>query len=390
MDWKDKLAKEWYQTKEKTKFNEDVLCIQKHIVGDVYRVLSKDSLWKLHAMHFNGKSASFISVKTEAQEDFIWENVVLEEPQLELEEKIEVSSDLKKFINDNGVVSEVKKINIDFGVVENYFIDKGYGFVSSTLSDSFGGVFFHIKNIKRSNIGLAKSIKSEESLEAINFWYEFEITHRGVQVKSIIDPGNIQEQFKAELPVLIEKIEGLWHRENSYESYLEKMSQIVLGSERTLELKNKRLNKEIEAQQERLKKLKRLESLSIIEREKQSLYPDAELRCEIVDIEHRLFRLEGKQEIHDNEYKLLLAEIAPLGFTHSKELSKYIMNNSLKEKYKNISGVVKMEAGGEIWDFSGGFPRHIYARLCRELSLENAGSSAKPISFCSFSELENK
>lgn len=92
--------------------------------------------------------------------------------------------------------------------------------------------------------------------------------------------------------------------------------------------------------------------------------------------------------IEGRQFEALVAEIRPLGFTKSSEVSKHIVKSKLARKYSHISGVLTMERGGEQWAFVGGFPPRIYARLCRELGLGNEGSDASPTDFIPFSDME--
>lgn len=87
-----------------------------------------------------------------------------------------------------------------------------------------------------------------------------------------------------------------------------------------------------------------------------------------------------------DEFRLLVAEVAAQGFTNSGQVSQYIVRNKLGDRYQNISGFLEMKKAGDVWDFKGGFPKHIFARLCQELSLENNGSIAKPGKFTSFKD----
>ncbi|HDZ9271000.1 hypothetical protein [Vibrio cholerae] len=91
-----------------------------------------------------------------------------------------------------------------------------------------------------------------------------------------------------------------------------------------------------------------------------------------------------------SELTALISEVETKGFKYSKELSNYIMDNQLKKKYPNISGVVKMEKLGEQWDFSGGFPKKIYGIVCSELGLSDQGTMAKAVGFKSFKDIEDR
>ena len=81
---------------------------------------------------------------------------------------------------------------------------------------------------------------------------------------------------------------------------------------------------------------------------------------------------------------MLLPWMRPLNFTHSKQLSAYIVKHQLGYRYPNISGIVRMEEAGTEWDFHGGFPPDIYKVICMELNLDNQRTSARPVSFTPF------
>lgn len=85
------------------------------------------------------------------------------------------------------------------------------------------------------------------------------------------------------------------------------------------------------------------------------------------------------KELHE-----LLAEMRPLNFRYSKQLSQYIVANRLGRKYPNIAGIARMSDGVDRWDFDGGFPTHIYRIICTELCLQSQGSNAHVIGFSSY------
>lgn len=89
-----------------------------------------------------------------------------------------------------------------------------------------------------------------------------------------------------------------------------------------------------------------------------------------------------KNELKNAEYKALLEEVRPLGFTKSSQVSDYIRDNNLEQKYGLISGNVQMERRGDTWNFNGGIDPEYYKRLCIELGLENnnSGSSVRGFS----------
>ncbi|HQT04002.1 MAG TPA: hypothetical protein PLU46_03350 [Thiotrichales bacterium] len=91
--------------------------------------------------------------------------------------------------------------------------------------------------------------------------------------------------------------------------------------------------------------------------------------------------------VEQKEFDELVDEISSLGFSASSDVSAYIVRNKLGQKYRHISGVVTMEANGRDWRFVGGFPTHIYAKLCETLGLSNNGSYARVVGFRSFNQL---
>ena len=85
----------------------------------------------------------------------------------------------------------------------------------------------------------------------------------------------------------------------------------------------------------------------------------------------------------------LILEVRNKGFKFSKELSNYIINNQLQEKYPNISGIVKMKKDSKEWDFYGGFSKKIYRILCDNLDLSDQETKAKAISFKPFKGMKD-
>ena len=89
-----------------------------------------------------------------------------------------------------------------------------------------------------------------------------------------------------------------------------------------------------------------------------------------------------ENELKEAEYKALLEEVRPLGFTKSSQVSNYIRENNLKQKYGRISGYLEMNNLFDNWIFDGGINPEYYKRLCTELGLENnnSGSSVRGFS----------
>jgi len=253
-------------------------------------------------------------------------------------------------------------MKIDFGVVRNYITDRGFGFVTRTfLVGRQSEVFFHIRNVKKGRPDLAEKLGDEESEETISFWYEVEETSKGEQVRSVLRSETIREIGVENLPFIIGKIEEFWRNINSQiPAGVRDATTDFVGSERAGELESER--------NELINEKKRIVSKRREEREAQP----------------------KQEEIEENEFSQLVAEMAPLGLTHSTQVSSYIVKNKLGLKYKNISGIVKMKQEGTEWNFKGGFPPNIYARLCEALDLQNNGTSARVVGFTSFKDLQNR
>lgn len=92
--------------------------------------------------------------------------------------------------------------------------------------------------------------------------------------------------------------------------------------------------------------------------------------------------------VNEKEFNELVTELSVQGFTHSSEVSEYIVKNNLGAKYKNISGVLQMKKRGDEWSFEGGFPPDIYARLCQKLKLKNKGSQSRPGEFTPYKNVK--
>ena len=71
-------------------------------------------------------------------------------------------------------------------------------------------------------------------------------------------------------------------------------------------------------------------------------------------------------------------------FIFSRDLSNFIMDNSLGLRFPNICGVLYMDDGYSQWKFFGGFSQKIYKILCCELSLLGRKSNASTIRFIPF------
>lgn len=104
-----------------------------------------------------------------------------------------------------------------------------------------------------------------------------------------------------------------------------------------------------------------------------------------------LMRVEAikRHELEEIEFAQLVDEVKALGFTESRQVSSYIIANKLSAKYKYISGILEMERDQDAWQYRGGFPPRIYARLCDALGLGRKDSGARVKSFRAFSDVQD-
>ena len=151
-------------------------------------------------------------------------------------------------------------MKIEFGNVQKYHIDRGFGFVSRTFNNSdqlFNqDVWFHISIIKNNYPELANQLDSG-SYANVCFWYEIDSGKRE-KVKNIwLDVNDIPEIVRDELIIYIEK---MWHNRNTFlSSCLEKITLDLVGESRKNELKEIYDRKLIEAtfQSKTIRKVRR-------------------------------------------------------------------------------------------------------------------------------------
>jgi len=262
-------------------------------------------------------------------------------------------------------------MTIDFGNIKSYDAGRGFGFVGCTFSNPNGKVFFHIKKIKKKHPELAQQLdNSEAAFETFNFWYEIGTSEKGEQVSELwLCTENIPQSYIHELCGLIQKVESIWKNVDSPKpNWLDLVTLQLVGVDRRYELSIERDN---------------LESQLRVAEEERCRAAEALRQNEI----RRIIEAHDLDEVKANELEQILKEMRPFGFTHSNQLSKYIVKHQLGYRYPNISGIVTMEQAGEEWDFHGGFPPKIYKIICEELNLDNQRSQATPIRFTPFKDI---
>ncbi len=277
-------------------------------------------------------------------------------------------------------------MTIDFGGIKSYDPNRGFGFVRRTFFNPNGKVFFHIKKIKKKYPELAQKLDNSEAFETINFWYEIETNEKGEQVSKLwLSPENIPQSYKHELCDLIQKVESIWKNLDSPKpSWLDLVTTELVGVDRRHELSVERDNLESQLIAAEEEQRRQAEALREKEMGRIAKWQAAALREKEIG---RIAKCYDLTKTEANELEQLLAEMRPLNFTHSKYLSAYIVKNQLGYKYRNISGIVRMEKAGTEWDFNGGFPTKIYKIICKELGLDNERTDARAIKFTPFKDV---
>lgn len=204
-------------------------------------------------------------------------------------------------------------MEIDFGSVKKYNIERGFGFVKRSLHANQypGEIFFHIKTIKREHYELAQKLDSG-SYNDVSFWYEVEKTDKGEQVSKLwLSAEDIPSK---ELDILTIKIQGLWHDIDAPTPlWLNQITLLLVGKIRTNDLiyERERLQRErTEAEEEERKKrkLERLKRLEAI-REKERLEAERRRKKEAERLKYLKYlqekeRLEAEQRRkHEAEHK---------------------------------------------------------------------------------------
>ncbi|MCM0591640.1 MAG: hypothetical protein KA716_16025 [Gloeotrichia echinulata DEX184] len=263
-------------------------------------------------------------------------------------------------------------MTIDFGGLKSYYSDRGFGFVGRTFSNPNGKVFFHIKKINKKHPELAQKLDNSEAFQTVNFWYEIETTEKGEQVSKLwLNADNIPQNYTHELSGLSQKVESIWKNVDSPKpSWLDLVTTELVGVDRKHELSVERDNLESQlkaAEEERRREAEALRQNEITR----------------IGKEHKL----TKPEAEELEQLLAEMQMLPKKFTHSKQLSAYIVKHQLGYNYQHISGILKMRQAGREWDFHGGFPPRIYKIICEELDLDNQGTDAEAGEFTAFKDI---
>jgi cold shock CspA family protein len=276
-------------------------------------------------------------------------------------------------------------MTIDFGKVEKYIGDRGFGFVSHTfIKTGPKEVFFHIKVVKRTHPKLAQVLHNEISRDKIYFWYKYKLSSKGQGVLEILDLEQMRQKYADQITPFINAIKTSWiNLEKPLPESLRKATSDLLTSDEANELTATRENLETK-QRRHQEKLQRVEAARLKE------IADKRAAQEKIETSRRQAMADQRatqERLEEDEFRQLVAEMSEQEFTHSKQVSAYIVRHKLGHKYKHISGILEMELDGDVWNFNGGFPPKIYAQLCDALGLRNQRSRAVPGAFTPYKDI---
>lgn len=260
-------------------------------------------------------------------------------------------------------------MRIDFGKVNRYNADRGFGFVSHSFSKSPSNeVFFHIKSVKRTHPDLARALNTYNLDETLFFWYEFGASDKGQQVLAILNPLTIRQNHIEHASAFTEIIGINWaNLETPVSKLIKKATFDLLLPDEAHQLSVKR--EFLEEEKKINYEIQKAESAKLQELANQNLV---------------------QEEAEQMEFRQLVAEISVLKFTKTIQINNYIFKHRLGGKYKHISGILEMRKGGYVWFFNDGIAPKFFRKLCDELGLEKEESATAPGRFESYNDIEKR
>jgi len=260
---------------------------------------------------------------------------------------------------------------IDFGKINKYETDRGFGFVSQTFNEnSYKGIFFHIKTIKRDNPSLAQSLPAFDKNSSIYFWYEFSMSPKGFNVDNVLALTDKKLKYFRESDIFMNALDKYWMDTERIvlPEAIMRASKDLLSEADLIQLEEKR-------------------KFLIEEKEKEHTEAKRLLQLKEKEVEEVRIGREKLVSEEEKEFQLLVEEVSSLNYTHSNQVSQYIRNKKLGHKYKNIAGNLVLGNFSDKWNFDGGINPKFYKRLCIKLGLQNNDSGAKPLEFTPYKDL---
>ncbi len=220
--------------------------------------------------------------------------------------------------------------NLHFGIVKKYLPERGFGFLTHPISlGPNQDIFFHITKILNSNKIIAEKLTDYDENSQICFWYLSETTKQGTGLKKIVKTENVLTLFQDNIDAIGNKVELIFKNiDRPLPFWIDQVSIGLLGlngkeklySERDnlIELREKLKQEQAEirrkAEEEELRQLKEL------------MRQRAEIRRKAEEEKQRQIEEQKRQRvIEEEEFELLVAEVMPLGFKKSSQVSLYIV-----------------------------------------------------------------
>jgi cold shock CspA family protein len=293
-------------------------------------------------------------------------------------------------------------MSLALGKVDKYLSDKGFGFVKPVFmnNESVDSIFFHISAIK--NKSFANKLKSDTLDDSYYFWFDFRRGPKGFEVTNTIRESDVADEA-SDPEKLTSKLELYWFDiTNSMPDWVE-LASTSLG------LDVEYLNLQRNIKKEEIKKFKIIEEQNKLQ--EQSTVPKdeyervkavcCELRGELRVIKNKLAEVTYEyKEAKDKwecalddpsifEFELLVKELENLDIKVSKshEVSRYIVDNRLGDKYQSLAGELEMENDSRQWKFDGGIDPKYYKKLCQRLGLTNKNTFSRVRKFVAYKDI---
>jgi cold shock CspA family protein len=162
-------------------------------------------------------------------------------------------------------------MRLDFGQIQDYNSQRGFGFVSRTVWTSEPPrekIFFHIKRIKSKYPELAHKLDAGKFLN-VSFWYNTEIAFNRQQVTEFW--LTVEDIPSSQLTGLISHIEHLWHNiQVDIPSWLSELTQQLRGEVCLEQLRQERATKILQKRQAEAEKKSREEAIRARRSEQQA------------------------------------------------------------------------------------------------------------------------
>lgn len=254
------------------------------------------------------------------------------------------------------------ELDVDFGIVQAYKVDRGFGFVGGVFNRRgpkpgqelarrrrahSDGLFFHVSKIRPVLPEVADRLQAGLNPVTISFWYVWETCPEGRRVAEVFSSEGARSRINQNYGPYLDRLLVLWEEDAKVAGWLRTLTKQILVTDSNMELWERQLR-------------------------------ERALRVRM--------REDGYGEEAIAEFLELVEEVREQGFHESAQVSSYIVRNGLGKKYQTISGWLEMENDDRRWIFKGGFPPKIYAMLCAELGLGNRNTRARAIDFTPFKD----